>query len=95
VSLAARASEGAALGRVDTRLGVDYFAGMYGRASDVFGAMPSLHCAYLDHRWVLDVLAGLTYGASVLGAARAIAWVRAARPVAAAELADLGGSEHP
>jgi membrane-associated phospholipid phosphatase len=46
VDLAAPASEGPNLARVDAMLGVHYFAGMYGRASDVFGAMPSLHCAY-------------------------------------------------
>jgi hypothetical protein len=46
VDIGAHASEGPALARVDALLGVDYFAGMYGRASDVFGAMPSLHCAY-------------------------------------------------
>ncbi len=46
VDMAARASEGPNLARVDAMLGVHYFAGMYGRASDVFGAMPSLHCAY-------------------------------------------------
>lgn len=46
VDMAARASEGPNLARVDAMLGVQYFAGMYGRASDVFGAMPSLHCAY-------------------------------------------------
>jgi hypothetical protein len=46
VDLAASASEGPNLARVDHWLGVPYFAGMYGRASDVFGAMPSLHCAY-------------------------------------------------
>lgn len=110
VSLPAHASEGAALARVDARLGVAYFAGMYGRASDVFGAMPSLHCAYalivavvgwptfsnawraasvafvvlmcfaavyLDHHWVLDVVAGLGCCAVVLGVARGwrkVAW---------------------
>jgi hypothetical protein len=46
VDMAARASEGPNLARVDAILGVHYFSGMYGRASDVFGAMPSLHCAY-------------------------------------------------
>jgi hypothetical protein len=46
VDIHAHASEGPALARVDSWLGVHYFAGMYGRASDVFGAMPSLHCAY-------------------------------------------------
>lgn len=94
VDLTARASEGAALARVDARLGVDYFRSFYGRSNDVFGSMPSLHVAYptlialaawphlgpagralalayaalmafaavyLDHHWILDVLAGLAY----------------------------------
>jgi membrane-associated phospholipid phosphatase len=34
------------LARVDRWLGVPYFAGFYGRASDVFGAVPSLHVGY-------------------------------------------------
>ncbi len=46
VDVNAHASEGPNLARVDAWLGVSYFHGMYGRASDVFGAMPSLHCAY-------------------------------------------------
>jgi hypothetical protein len=46
VDLGAAASEGPNLARVDRWLGVSYFHGMYGRASDVFGAMPSLHVAY-------------------------------------------------
>ena len=46
VDLATRASEGAALARVDTLTGVAYFHGMYEKASSVFGALPSLHCAY-------------------------------------------------
>jgi membrane-associated phospholipid phosphatase len=99
----AHASEGPALARVDARLGVSYFAGMYGRASDVFGAVPSLHVAYallvalegwavlnygwraasvaffltmclasvyLDHHWVLDGLAGITYAGVVVAVAR-------------------------
>jgi membrane-associated phospholipid phosphatase len=81
----------AALSRVDTLLGMTYFHDFYSRASSVFGALPSMHCAfpliglltawraagwrtrpihiaytvvmataavYLDHHWVLDVLAG-------------------------------------
>jgi membrane-associated phospholipid phosphatase len=36
----------AGLARVDTLLGIHYFAGFYGRAASVFGAMPSMHCAY-------------------------------------------------
>jgi hypothetical protein len=103
IDMAARASEGPNLARVDAMLGVHYFSGMYGRASDVFGAMPSLHCAYaaillvegwgildkgwraasavffvwmvfaavyLDHHWVLDAVAGVSYCLLVVGAAR-------------------------
>jgi inositol phosphorylceramide synthase catalytic subunit len=36
----------AALARVDALIGVDYFASFYSRAASVFGAMPSMHCAY-------------------------------------------------
>jgi membrane-associated phospholipid phosphatase len=46
VDLAARASEGPNLARVDAWLGVHYFGGFYARSKNVFGAMPSLHCAY-------------------------------------------------
>lgn len=46
VDLATKATEGPALARVDALIGVSYFHGMYGKASSVFGALPSLHCAY-------------------------------------------------
>lgn len=46
VDLSARASEGPALARVDAMLGIPYFHAMYSKASSVFGAIPSLHCAY-------------------------------------------------
>jgi inositol phosphorylceramide synthase catalytic subunit len=46
VDLATRASEGPVLMRVDAMLGISYFHGMYSKASSVFGAIPSLHCAY-------------------------------------------------
>ncbi len=46
VDLAARASTGPNLARVDEWLGVGYFAAFYGRSSDVFGAIPSLHVSY-------------------------------------------------
>lgn len=36
----------AALVRWDRLVGVPYFARFYANSSDVFGAMPSLHCAY-------------------------------------------------
>jgi membrane-associated phospholipid phosphatase len=40
------AANPAGLTRVDELLGIQYFAGFYGRASAVFGALPSMHCAY-------------------------------------------------
>lgn len=46
IDLATKASEGPVLARVDALLGIGYFHGMYARASSVFGALPSLHCAY-------------------------------------------------
>jgi hypothetical protein len=36
----------AALVRWDHLVGIPYFAHLYANSSDVFGAMPSLHCAY-------------------------------------------------
>ena len=105
VDVLARASEGPGLARVDARMGIHYFAGMYGRSASVFGAMPSLHCAYpllvvlegwaafrwpwriasvafaalmvfsamyLDHHWLLDGIAGMTYCAIVVAVGRAI-----------------------
>jgi hypothetical protein len=116
VDLASSSSEGAALARVDASLGISYFSGMYGRASDVFGAVPSLHCAYaliivvetwavlgrsarsltvaffalmcfsavyLDHHWVIDVLAGIVYCLVVVGLVR---WIHR-RVTTAAEAA--------
>jgi inositol phosphorylceramide synthase catalytic subunit len=107
VDMLAHASEGPNLARVDAWLGVRYFAGMYGRSSDVFGAMPSLHVAYalivflegwatfnkawrgaslaffglmcfsavyLDHHWVLDVLAGIAYCIVMVTGARWLTW---------------------
>lgn len=46
VDLATQASEGPVLTRVDAMLGVSYFHAMYSKSSSVFGALPSLHCAY-------------------------------------------------
>jgi hypothetical protein len=46
VDLATHATEGPALMRVDAMLGFAYFHAMYSKASSVFGAVPSLHCAY-------------------------------------------------
>lgn len=57
VDLATKASEGPNLARVDAMLGIHYFKSFYGRASDVFGAVPSLHCAYP----LLIVLEGYRY----------------------------------
>lgn len=36
----------AGLARVDALFGISYFHDFYSRASSVFGAMPSMHCAY-------------------------------------------------
>ncbi len=43
---AAAAPSAGALTRVDQLLGIGYFHFFYGRSVYVFGAMPSLHCAY-------------------------------------------------
>jgi hypothetical protein len=62
IDLLAKASEGPNLARVDALLGVPYFHAFYGRASDVFGAVPSLHVAYP----FLIVLEGWRHFRSVL-----------------------------
>jgi hypothetical protein len=46
VDLAAHSSEGPALARVDALFHMSYFNAFYGRASEVYGAIPSLHVAY-------------------------------------------------
>jgi len=46
VDIGVQPSGGPNLARVDEWLGVPYFAGIYSRASEVFGAVPSLHVAY-------------------------------------------------
>ena len=46
VDLGAASRAGPNLLRVDNLMGIHYFAGFYGRSSDVFGAVPSLHVAY-------------------------------------------------
>ncbi len=38
--------DAAALGRLDARFGIDYFASFYSRGPTVFGALPSLHVAF-------------------------------------------------
>jgi membrane-associated phospholipid phosphatase len=45
IDIAAQPSP-AGLARVDALLGTRYFATFYSRASSVYGAMPSMHCAY-------------------------------------------------
>jgi membrane-associated phospholipid phosphatase len=88
------AASPAALVRWDALVGIPYFASFYSRSSDVFGAMPSMHCAYptllllyiaelrrprllaamalfliltcfsaiyLQHHYLLDVLAGMGF----------------------------------
>jgi hypothetical protein len=46
VDLDTPSNPGPSLKRVDAMLGFPYFDGLYGRGSDVFGAVPSLHVAY-------------------------------------------------
>jgi membrane-associated phospholipid phosphatase len=64
VDLATQATEGPALARVDAMLGVSFFRGMYARSSSVFGALPSLHCAYP----VLIVMVGWKHFGTMLRA---------------------------
>jgi hypothetical protein len=111
VDLGAAASPGPNLLRVDALMGLRYFAGFYGRSSDVFGAVPSLHVAYpllmvaegwrlhralgrtllvlfyawmccaavyLDHHWVIDIIAGSVYAFSTALLTRQFdRWLRA------------------
>jgi hypothetical protein len=98
VDLSAPPDPGTSLARVDAWLGFPYFHRFYSRASDIFGAVPSLHVAYpllmiiegwrqhgaagrlplllfyfsmcfaatyLDHHWVIDIIAGSTYACLV------------------------------
>jgi hypothetical protein len=98
VHLAAIPDCGPNLKRVDAMVGIPYFARFYSRASEVFGAVPSLHVAYpllmivegwrlhgrtgralllsfygsmcfaavyLDHHWVIDIVAGSGYALAV------------------------------
>jgi membrane-associated phospholipid phosphatase len=121
IDVHASASEGPNLARVDAWLGVPYFARMYGRATDVFGAMPSLHCAYaflvvlegwaafrgawraacaaffalmcfsavyLDHHWVLDAVAGITYCTLIVAIARVLMPVRFVSPASRLRVAE-------
>jgi hypothetical protein len=46
ISMTAMPSAGLRLEHVDQVLGISYFQGMYGRSSDLYGAIPSLHVAY-------------------------------------------------
>ena len=112
VDLAAAASAGPNLTRVDELLGFRYFGGFYSRSSDVFGAVPSLHIAYpllmviegwrihrtlgrsllflffvwmccaavyLDHHWIIDIVAGAAYAIVTALAIRRIARWRRSR----------------
>ncbi len=112
------APSAAGLVRVDQLLGIDYFGRFYSRAASVYGALPSMHCAYpvlglltawpgarlrtraihglyavwmasaavyLQHHWVIDVLAGWATAAAGVYLARRI--VSDAPTVARAELA--------
>jgi membrane-associated phospholipid phosphatase len=125
VHLDAASSAGEALLRVDALTGLGFFRGLYGRASEIFGAMPSLHVAYplltgfaawpnhrwgvriffalfylsmcfsalyLDHHWLIDLVAGTLYAV----AARMLVWPlipKRERP-AGSDPRDAGGGTH-
>jgi hypothetical protein len=124
VDLAAAASAGPNLQRVDAWLGIRYFGGFYSRSSDVFGAVPSLHVAYplliviegwrlhralgrtlvvafyvwmccaavyLDHHWVIDIVAGSVYAVATAIVIRRIDKWRRAR-LAKLSLTDEDGT---
>jgi len=94
----------AGLARVDAYLGIGYYEMFYSRASSIFGALPSMHCAYpliglltawrkatpftkpvhvgytlimasaavyLNHHWVIDVIAGWATAVVAVWASRA------------------------
>jgi membrane-associated phospholipid phosphatase len=46
IDMSVMPNEAAALARADAALGITYFHDFYSRAASVFGAMPSMHCAY-------------------------------------------------
>jgi membrane-associated phospholipid phosphatase len=108
----------AGLNRVDALFGMHYFGNFYARASQIFGAMPSLHCAYpllgllsawkvsngrfrlvhgvyciwmalaalyLDHHWLVDVIAG--WCVAVVASEIAKWWLRDAKPAPLSEVA--------
>ena len=105
VNPAAHASP-AALVRWDAMTGIPYFSRFYGQATEVFGALPSMHCAYptllmlfawemrckrltlallgyqilmcfsavyLQHHYVTDAVAGITYAFVGYAVGRAVA----------------------
>jgi hypothetical protein len=58
VDMATHASEGPNLARVDAWLGVGYFAGFYGRSSDVFGAVKFKQIALQDPAYLPSKIPG-------------------------------------
>lgn len=111
--------------RFDAVFGISLFHDFYSRNANVFGAMPSLHCAYptlvaliawgrghrglrlgtwafafvmyfsavyLQHHYVLDVIAGITYSIATYACMLAFArWRATARDPAAESTAPAGG----
>ncbi|MCU0691290.1 MAG: phosphatase PAP2 family protein [Polyangiaceae bacterium] len=117
IDLAAAPDPGG-LVRVDHMLGISYFRSFYSRSSSVFGALPSMHCAfpllglltawksttwktrwmhvvyvvwmataavYLDHHWIIDVMAGWLVA---MVAVVLVGWVMRRRAGVAATRAD-------
>jgi hypothetical protein len=111
--------------RFDALLGIQLFHGFYARNGNVFGAMPSLHCAYptlvalvawsmrsrlrlpalafagtmyfsavyLQHHYVLDVIAGITYAITVFAGMLAYERWRAASHATLPEGSTVGTVE--
>jgi hypothetical protein len=70
------APSAAGLSRVDELLGLSYFSEFYSRAASVFGALPSMHCAYP----VLGLLTAWPYAGMRAKAAHVVytVWMAAA-----------------
>ena len=111
--------------RFDALLGINLFHSFYARNGNVFGAMPSLHCAYptlvalvawpmnrrlgvaagvfagvmyfsavyLQHHYVLDVIAGMTYAISVFAGMLAFERWRVTSRAAVTETSTAGTVE--
>ena len=103
----ATASNSAGLSRVDELLGISYFAAFYSRAASVFGALPSMHCAFpmlglltawrsitWKTRWIHVLYAGSMVFAAVYLTHHWILDAVAGWTVAAVSVAIMAGVQH-